>query len=280
LQLTKTQRAAALVDDVKGERTGIFTSGIVATDDGHKIALFFTGVRHAGENLNAVLARRRADLPPPIQMADGLARNVPSDFDTILGSCLAHARRKHAELVEYFPEQVRFILETLREVYITDGRARNERLDPQQRLLLHQEESKPRMEALEKWMKMQFTERIIEPNSSLGAAILYMQKRWVELTLFLRIAGAPLDSNVVERALKRAIIHRKNAMFYKTLNGARVGDVFMSLIYTAELNDVPPFKYLVALLEHPTQVRANPKSWMPWNYQSTLSQLHTRPGSA
>jgi len=85
---------------------------------------------------------------------------------------------------------------------------------------------------------------------------------------------------VVERALKKAIIHRKNAMFYKTLNGARVGDVFMSLIYTAELNDVPPFEYLVALLEHPTQVRANSKNWMPWNYQSTLNQLTARPGSA
>jgi len=277
LQLTKAQRAAALADDVKGERTGVFTSGIVATDDGHKIALFFTGVRHAGENLNAVLARRRADLPPPIQMADGLSRNVPSDFDTILGSCLAHARRKHAELVESFPEQVRFVLETLREVYITDARARKEGLDPQQRLLLHQEESKPRMEALEQWMHRQFTERIIEPNSSLGAAILYMQKRWTELTLFLRIPGAPLDSNIVERALKKAILHRKAAMFYKTLNGARVGDVFMSLIYTAELNDVAPFEYLVALLQHPDQLRLTPSDWMPWNYQQTLARRKAGP---
>jgi transposase len=270
LQLTRAQRAAALADDVKGERTGIFTSGIVATDDGRQIALFFTGARHAGENLNAVLARRRADLPPPIQMADGLSRNVPSDFDTILGSCLAHARRKHAELVESFPAQVRFVLETLREVYIIDARARKEGLDPQQRLLLHQNESQPLMEALEKWLQTQFTERIIEPNSSLGAAILYMQKRWTELTLFLRIPGAPLDSNIVERALKKAILHRKAALFYKTLNGARVGDVFMSLIYTAELNDVPPFEYLIALLRHSDQVRVNPSDWMPWNYQQTL----------
>ena len=277
LQLTKAQRAAALSDDTKGERTGIFTSGIVATEEGRRIALFFTGVRHAGENLNAVLARRRADLPPPIQMADGLSRNVPSDFDTILGSCLAHARRKHTELVESFPEQVRFVLETLREVYITDAHARKEGLDPQQRLILHQEESKPRMDALEKWLQTQFTERIIEPNSSLGAAILYMQKRWPELTLFLRVAGAPLDSNIVERALKKAILHRKAAMFYKTLNGARVGDVFMSLIYTAELNDVPPFEYLVALLEKSDQVRASPSDWMPWNYLSALSRL--TPGS-
>ena len=275
LQLTRAQRAAALADDVKGERTGIFTSGIVATDEGRRIALFFTGVRHAGENLNAVLERRRADLPPPIQMADGLSRNVPSDFDTILGSCLAHARRKHAELVESFPAQVRFVLETLREVYIIDARARKENLDPQQRLLLHQKESQPLMEALEKWLQTQFTERIIEPNSSLGAAILYMQKRWTELTLFLRIPGAPLDSNIVERALKKAILHRKAALFYKTLNGARVGDVFMGLIYTAELNDVPPFEYLIALLQHSDQVRANPSDWMPWNYQQTLARRMT-----
>jgi transposase len=277
LQLTQAQRAAALSDDVKGERTGIFTSGIVATNEGHRIALFFTGVRHAGENLNAVLARRRVDLPPPIQMADGLSRNVPSDFDTILGSCLAHARRKHTELMESFPEQVRFVLETLREVYVTDARARRENLDPRQRLILHQTESKPRMDALEKWLQRQLAERIIEPNSSLGAAILYMQKRWPELTLFLRVAGAPLDSNVVERALKKAILHRKAAMFYKTLNGARVGDVFMSLIYTAELNEVPPFEYLVALLERSDQVRVNPSDWMPWNYLSALTRLSPEP---
>jgi transposase len=278
LQLTKAQRAAALADDVKQERTGIFTSGIVATDGGRKIALFFTGVRHAGENLNAVLARRSTDLPAPIQMADGLSRNVPSDFDTILGACLAHARRKHVELAESFPEQVRFVLETLREVYITDARARNEGLDPQLRLQLHQAESQPPMAALEQWMQAQFTERIIEPNSSLGAAILYMQKRWSQLTLFLRIPGAPLDTNIVERALKKAILHRRNALFYKTLNGARVGDVFMSLIYTAELNGVAPFEYLVALQRHADEVAASPSEWMPWNYQATRARHSAGPG--
>jgi transposase len=192
LQLTKTQRAAALVDDLKGERTGIFTSGIVATHTGLQIALFFTGVRHAGENLAAVLARRSANLPAPIQMCDGLSRNVPSAFDTVLASCVAHARRKHVELLESFPNEVRFVLETLREVYITDARARDRGLDPAQRLQLHQDESQQRMAALEHWMQAQFTERKVEPNSSLGAAILYMQKRWSELTLFLRVAGAPL----------------------------------------------------------------------------------------
>jgi transposase len=133
------------------------------------------------------------------------------------------------------------------------------------------------MAALEQWMQNQFSERIIEPNSSLGAAILYMQKRWLQLTLFLRIPGAPLDSNIVERALKKAILHRKSAMFYKTLNGARVGDVFMSLIYTAELNEVAPFEYLVVLQQHADQVRTNPADWMPWNYQQTLARQMAGP---
>ncbi len=70
---------------------------------------------------------------------------------------------------------------------------------------------------------------------------------------------------------REIILHRKAALFYKTLNGARVGDVFMSLIYIAELNDVPPFEYLIALLRHHDQVRVNPSDWMPWNYQQTLA---------
>jgi hypothetical protein len=230
LQLTRKQRAAALASDADGERTGIFTSGIVAPHPRHQIALFFTGVRHAGENLAAVLARRNTDLPAPIQMCDGLSRNIPSEFDTILSQCLAHARRKYVELTETFPAEVRFVLETLREVYITDARARAQNLDPAQRLALHQAESAAPMKALEQWMQRRFDERLTEPNSALGAAIIYMQKRWSELTLFLRVEGAPLDNNTSERALKRAILHRKNALLYRTLAGAHVGDVFMSLI--------------------------------------------------
>jgi len=181
------------------------------------------------------------------------------------------------ELTETFPAEVRFVLETLREVYITDARARDRGLNPAQRLHLHQDESQPRMVALERWMQHQFTERLVEPNSSLGAAILYMQKRWSELTLFLRVEGAPLDNNTAERALKKAILHRRNSLFYRTLAGAHVGDVFMSLIHTAELNHVAPFEYLVALQRHAAELAANPATWMPWNYRATLACNTTGP---
>lgn len=73
--------------------------------------------------------------------------------------------------------------------------------------------------------------------------------------------------------LKKAILHRKNSLFYKTMNGAAVGDLFMSLIHTCELNDANPFDYLTELQRHAQELRANPAEWMPWNYRVTLERL-------
>ena len=126
------------------------------------------------------------------------------------------------------------------------------------------------MRQLHDWLNRQLDERLAEPNSALGGAIGYMLRHWEKLTLFLRQAGAPLDNNVCERALKKAILHRKNALFYKTLNGARVGDLFMSLIYTCQLNEVNPFDYLTRLQEHADELAANPQAWQPWNYREAL----------
>ena len=141
-----------------------------------------------------------------------------------------------------------------------------------ERLLRHQKESGPRMKALQDWMARQFAEHTVEPHSGLGQAISYMQNHWEKLTLFLRVPGAPLDNNITERILKKAILHRKNALFYRTLNGARVGDLFMTLIHTAELHKIEPFHYLVSLLRHAAKVALDPAAWMPWNYTEALAR--------
>ena len=133
------------------------------------------------------------------------------------------------------------------------------------------------MEGLQAWLRAQFAERKVEPNSGLGEAITYLLKHWEPLTLFLRQPGAPLDNNICERALKKAILHRKNSLFYKTKNGARVGDLYMSLIHTCELNDANPFDYLTELQKHATELAKNPAAWMPWNYRETLQRIGTCP---
>ena len=254
------------------ERSGVFTSGIVSTREGRQIALFFTGRKHAGENLTDVLRKRASELGPPIQMCDALSRNLSKDFEAIVANCLAHARRQFVDVVKSFPQQCRYVLETLREVYKNDALAKEQGMSAQQRLQFHQERSGPLMDPFEKWLQEQLSERRVEPNSGLGTAISYMKNHWRKLTLFLRVAGAPLDNNICERALKKVILHRKNALFYRTLNGARVGDIFMSLIHSAELNGTSPFDYLVALLRHHEEVAVTPADWMPWNYQATLAR--------
>jgi len=249
------------------ERRGLYTSGVVALRDGLRVALFFSGRRHAGENLAEVLKHRAEQLPPPIQMCDALSRNLPGELQTILAHCLAHARRRFVDVYDRFPEPCRHLLESLAVVYRNDAEARQRRLSPEARLRFHQEASGPTMQDLHDWLTGQLVEKRAEPNSALGGAIGYMLKHWDPLTLFLRQAGAPLDNNLCERALKKAILHRKNALFYKTRNGARVGDLFMSMIYTCQLNRANPFDYLTRLQRHADAVANGPQLWMPWNYR-------------
>jgi transposase len=261
----------------ESERTGIFTSGIVSTREGRKIALFFTGRQHAGENLRDVLAKRAAAMSPPIQMCDALSRNlprVPETLEVIVSHCLAHARRRFVEVTPNFPDACRHVLETLGEIYNHDALARKNQLSPEERLFFHQQHSGPVMDQLHQWLKSQLEERKVEPNSGLGGAIMYLLKYWDRLTLFLRQAGAVIDNNVCERALKKAILHRKNSLFYKTEKGAEVGDLFMSLIHTAELCGTNPFDYLTQLKRHADAMSENPAQWMPWNYLDTLQQTN------
>jgi len=276
----KRARQNALAEDSadghsEKQRTGLFTSGVVSTREGRRIALFFSGRKHAGENLSDVLAKRAKALAPPIQMCDALSRNLPKELETIVANCLAHGRRQFVDVAESFPNQCRHVLESLAVIYRNDAKARKRKLSPVARLKFHQAQSGPAMETLHAWLERQFDNRLVEPNSSLGGAIAYMLRHWEKLTLFLRQPGAPLDNNLCERALKKAILHRKNALFYKTENGARVGDVFMSLIHTCQLCEANPFDYLTELQRHASALAARPEDWMPWNYRQTLDALAT-----
>ena len=274
LELMGERAKAAPVDaSDQPDRTGLFTTGVVATSEGRRIALFFSGRKHAGENLRDVLLRRATDLPPPIQMCDALSRNRPPELETILANCLAHARRQFVDVNEHFPTECRHVLESLQVVYHNDQLAREQHMTAEERLQFHQQASGPTMAGLREWLKRQSEQKLVEPNSGLGTAINYLRKHWEKLTLFLRVANAPLDNNICERALKKAILHRKNALFFKTKHGAAVGDLYLSLIHTCELNGGNPFEYLTALQRHAAAVAAAPGEWMPWNYRERLACL-------
>lgn len=231
---------------------------------GHRIALYANGRQHAGENLADLLKGRSGTLDKPIQMSDALAANWSGGQETIQAKCLAHARRKFIEIEPMFPPECAVVLEAISVVYRVEAETKG--MDAEQRLKHHQTKSAPVMSELKEWIGKQFAERQVEPNSGLGQALRYVLNHWEGLTRFLSVADCPLDNNAAERALKRAVLLRKNALFYKNEHGAWVGAILMSLIETCRLNGVRAWAYLLWLMRHRAEARANPSRSLPWNY--------------
>ena len=208
-------------------------------------------------------------------MCDALSRNVPklpAGVETLLANCLAHGRRQFTDVAANFRAECGYVLEMLGQVYEHDAEARASKLTPDERLRLHQKRSGPVMDELHKWLEAQLAEKQTEPNSGLGKAITYLLRHWRPLTAFLREPGAPLDNNIVERSLKRVVLYRKNASFYRTLNGAQVGICFVSLIHTCQLCGANSFDYLTEFQWHARELAERPAEWMPWNHRETLAR--------
>src|SRR5215475_2179984 len=248
------------------ERRATHTSGIVVKDmAGRKIALYLSGRQHASENLDDVLERRSQGLPPPIKMSHTLAANGKVKAETIEAYCLAHGHRKFKELEDIFPEECNHVLHSIQLVFLNDGLTRG--MSDWERLEYHQTQSGPVMRRLREWIEQQFEERSVEPNSALGKAYNYLLNNYENLTTFLRVPGAPIDNNEAERVLKRFVLFRKNSLFYKTLHGALIGGILMSLIESCRLNHANPWEYLLALMRNREEARRNPVAYLPWNYR-------------
>lgn len=248
----------------EGDRRGMHTTGIVSQVSGRYITLFVSGRRHAGENLGELLKARRLELPAPIQMSDALVSNWSPEFERIISKCLAHARRQFKDLESAFPQQCQRVISSLGEVYDRDSETRA--MSAGERLVYHRQHSLAVMEELREWIDKQIRERRVEPNSSLGKAFQYLINHWEGLTAFLSVEGAPLDNNIVERALKLAVMNRKNSLFYKTEHGAAVGDIIMSIIETCRRNGVSAWEYLATVVNLASEVRRRPADFLPWNY--------------
>jgi hypothetical protein len=214
-----------------------------------------------------------------IMMSDALAANAVGldDEKEILANCLTHGRRNFVKIIDKFPKDCHHVISSIGTVYHHDDLSKTLGHTDEERLAYHQEHSGPVMVDLKVWLDAQVAEKKFEPNCPMGKAIAYMRSHWTALTLFLRLAGAPLDSNIVERVLKNVVLHRKNSLFYRTASGAKTGDTYMTLIQTCQRNDINPWDYLTELQRHHEAVKASPADWLPWNYKATLELLREPP---
>src|SRR5712691_1409341 len=252
------------------DRTGMYTTALVVRVGERTICLYYSGRSHAGENLKALLEQRQANRGKPLVMSDALSRNEADEDQLIRCHCLAHGRRQFSDLEDVFPQECRVVIAALKQVFDHDAEARDQQMSPEARCAYHQAYSRPIMDELQRWLAQQVEDRLVEPNSSLGKAMAYMQGHWETLTRFLSVVGAPLDNNLVERALKLFIRQRKNSLFYKTEYSAYIASVLTSLIATCFQAGVNALDYLVALQEHRKEVFAAPEAWLPWTYQARL----------
>lgn len=243
-------------------------STAIASQKEYKIAIYISGRKYSGENLEELL-KLRTNKEEPIIMGDASSRNWVGEYKKIIAKCLVHARRQFIEIEKNFPEEAKYVIETLAKIYEIESQT--VKMNQAERLLYHQQHSELIMKELKQWCDEQIEKE--EESSGLGKALSYMKKHWEELSRFLTVAGAPLDNNYVERILKRVVLNRKNSLFYKTEHGAAIGDIITSIIETCSLNKVNVFQYMVSLLQNPKAVRTKASQWMPWNYKNKLAQV-------
>lgn len=259
LVFQKQQREAKKLN--AAVRVGVTTTNVTAETEKGSISLFFTGTEHAGEVINRLLTQRKTG-DPMIAMADASSANRKHDFsDRVLEvSCMSHARRNFYELQDYDKHATTMALGLIQSVYQNDAVCKNRNLSPRKRLKFHAQNSTKFMDKLHALCAQ---ELLKTSQPSLKQAYNYTLKHWDRLTQFLKVEGVPLDNNICEREIKSSIRHRKNSLFFRSEDGALVGDILMSLFRTSQLNKLNPLEYLEHALKNREQVRMNPQLFLP-----------------
>lgn len=252
-------------------RTGVHTSAVLASiEGGTKIALFKSGILHAGEFIDEILKFRDEDFPPPIHMADGSSCNPATVCPTIQGACNAHGRRKVEEKKDRYPEHWEIVRIAYRTVKENETAIREKGLSSEQRLAYHKEHSRPIMDKMFDWMQKELNDKNVEPNSDLGGIFQYFLSRRKALLVFTEHIGAPIDNNAVEQLIKLIALLRKNAMFFMSLIGAQDADKILTIGATAGMAGANLYDYFVCLQRYQEEMKRKPENFLPWTYQETV----------
>ena len=172
--------------------------------------------------------------------------------------CWAHARRKFDEAlrgqgkakkrgVKHTAKEsrARQALSQIQALYRIERELKD--APAEKRLAARQERTKPRVEKLRSWLDDSIDS--VPPQSLTGKAMHYLAKQWPKRIRVLDDGRLPLDTNLVENAIRPFVIGRKNWLFADTVAGARASANLYSLIETAKANGIEPYRYLAHLFE-------------------------------
>lgn len=190
-----------IVDEIKDnqsnpnkKRKGMYTTGMLARSENHQIILYFNGLKHAGENLTALLAKR-TEKAHVILMCDALGHNTPDYENVILCYGLSHGFRQFSELHKFFPVPCEKVMALISAIYKVDKETTE--MTSSNRLAHHKKFSTPITDKRHAYLFFLRDKKLVEPNEPLGKYVNYMLNHWHKLTQFLRIDGAPLDNKAM-----------------------------------------------------------------------------------
>lgn len=164
----------------------------------------------------------------------------------VLAFCFAHARRKFVEAHKITGSSFALgVVAALAEVYAIEARIRGRTAE--ERYTVRQDKIRPLLEKLQAEMKALLGK--VSRQSKLAGACRYTLEHWAGLTRFLDDGRLEIDSNTVERTMRPIGLGRKNHLFAGSEGGAETWAVLSSLINTAKLNDIDPYRWLVDVVD-------------------------------
>ena len=190
-----------------------------------------------------------------------------------LAFCLAHARRKFAEV--YKTTRSAFAAEVIgvfARIYRIEGQVRGRAAED--RRAARQSETAPIMAKLKRRLEEELAG--LSSKSSLAGAIRYTLGHWAGLTRFLSDGRLEPDNNSVERTMRPIALGRRNYLFAGDDGGAQTWAILASLLNTARLNDLDPYLWLNDVLEQIVsgQAKANDLDrLLAWNWKADRASL-------
>ncbi len=182
--------------------------------------------------------------------------------------CWAHARRKFIEAQKVQPKgktgKADVAINEIRKLYAIETKTKGD--PPDTRYRIRQEQSKPILEKLKKWLDKGLL--TVPPGTAVGKALSYMSNQWPRLVAYIDDGSYPIDNNAAERSIRPFTIGRKNWLFAKSQAGARASANIYSLVETAKANGLNPYEYLRYVFEALPNLSGNDiESLLPWNIE-------------
>ena len=184
------------------------------------------------------------------------------------GYCNAHARRYFETIANGTTTGLSHVaMRIYNRLFRLEEIAKKKELNPAQRLKFRQQYARPLMNDFKVWLDKYYP--TVLPKSPLGKAFSYCIKHWTELIAFLNDGHLLVHNNHTELDIKPVVQARKNFLFCTSVKGAHALALHFSLIRTAKLHNLDPYRYYVEILNavpHCLTVE-DYETLLPWNIQ-------------